>query len=164
MSEYSKEFVKDVAKRTKENLKKYKGHYDTTQLLNSAVGLLIIPHANYYKKIENSFVSSKVLNIMRNAIQKNSYPEDKKPYELKDIVKHIRNGIAHSNLYFEAIDNELHTIQIKDHKNGYTKTNKKTGSSKKVPAADFEIILSISNLREFMIEFADAIISMDTIK
>ena len=161
MSEYSKDYVIDIARRTNQNLKDYHGCYDVTQLINSAVGLLILPHANFYSNIANSFVSSNVLSALRKAIKNDTYPEDgdSEHIELRDIVKHIRNGIAHSKIFFEANNGELFEVQILDHRNPYPKKDTETGKWKTLPAADFEIVLSISTLRQFMIEFSEAIIS-----
>lgn len=153
MSEFSKEFVKDIANRTKQNLEVYNGEYDVTQLINSAVGLIMIPHQRYYAKIDNSFISATTLQKLRNSIEQNTYPEDGSVIELRDIVKHIRNGIAHSAIYFESENSQLIRVKIEDHRKKYTYKN----TTK--PAADFKIILNISELRAFMIEFSDAIIS-----
>lgn len=163
MSQYSKEFIKEIAERTKENLENYQGKYDVTHLINSAVGLIMIPHAKCYNKIENSFVSPKILEILRNSIRKNSYLEDGECIELRDLIKHIRNGIAHSNIHFNSGKSrgktQIYDILIKDHRKQYTYKDKATGEKKTKPAADFEIILNISDLQEFMIEFSEAIIS-----
>lgn len=161
MSEYSKEFVKDIARRTNENLRNYHGAYDVTQLINSAIGLLIIPHEKYYARIDNSFISSHMLSDMRKSIRQNTYPEETKEIELRDIVKHIRNGIAHSRIYFDSNNGNLCDIQILDHRKPYTRMDKKTGKNTVIPAADFEIVLSVTILRQFMVEFSEAIISKD---
>ena len=161
MSEYSKEFVKDIARRTNENLKNYHGTYDVTQLINSAIGLLIIPHEKYYARIDNSFISSQMLSDMRKSIRQNTYPEEADNIELRDMVKHLRNGIAHSRIYFNSNNGKLCDIQILDHRKSYTRMDKKTGKNTVIPAADFEIVLSVTILRQFMVEFSEAIISKD---
>ena len=158
MAEYSKEFVKDIIRRTNENLNNYQGDYDVTQLINSAIGLLIIPHEKYYSRIDNTFVSTSMLHEIRNSIKNNTYPRETDEIELRDIVKHIRNGIAHSRIYFESDNGELSEIQILDHRKQYTKTDKR-GGKKTVPVADFEIVLSVENLRNFMMEFSETLIT-----
>ena len=153
MSEYSKAYFKDIAERTKKNLEKYQGEYDTTQLINSTIGLIIIPKEKCYKKIKDSLVKQDLLDKLRTAITDNTYPEDGEIIALKDIIKHIRNGIAHGNIYFDAENGEIKRVIIEDHKKAYLDK----------PKADFSINIDEADLRDFMIEFAEAIIKNNII-
>lgn len=159
MSEYSKAYFKDIAERTKKNLEKYQGEYDTTQLINSTVGLIIIPKEKCYNKIEDSLITQSLLNQLRANVTCNTYPEDGEIIALKNIIKHIRNGIAHGNIYFEPENRKIKRVIVKDHRREYR--NEPKGIYK--PKAYFEINIDESDLREFMIQFAEAIIKNNII-
>lgn len=85
-----KEFIRDYIERTKLNYERLKaGPYEVTQLINSAIGLLIIPEQKLYDKITNKMISKQLLNELIVHIQINTY--DKQP-NLKIIARHLRNG------------------------------------------------------------------------
>ena len=59
-------FIKEFAKRTKANyLSLSAGPYEVTQLINSMVGLLIIPEQKAYEKICDSLIDQQLLNKMK---------------------------------------------------------------------------------------------------
>lgn len=65
------EFIKDFALRTKENYRMVqKGSYEATQLINSTVGLLIIPQQEQYDKIVDSIVSEELFRVYRTVLSK----------------------------------------------------------------------------------------------
>ena len=73
-----KEFIRDYIERTKLNYERLKaGPYEVTQLINSAIGLLIIPEQKLYDKITNKMISKQLLNELIVHIQINTY--DKQP-------------------------------------------------------------------------------------
>ena len=56
-----KDFVRDYILRTKENcLRLEQGPYEVTQLINSAIGLLIIPQQKLYNEIANNMISEEL--------------------------------------------------------------------------------------------------------
>ena len=58
-----KEVIRDYIERTKLNYERLKaGPYEVTQLINSAIGLLIIPEQKLYDKITNKMISKQLLN------------------------------------------------------------------------------------------------------
>ncbi|MBK5723153.1 hypothetical protein JGH11_20005 [Dysgonomonas sp. Marseille-P4677] len=52
MSEYTN-FPKDFIERTKENLKNFVGDHDVTNLINSCLGLIIIPNQLLVNNLPN---------------------------------------------------------------------------------------------------------------
>ena len=95
-----KEFIRDYIERTKLNYERLKaGPYEVTQLINSAIGLLIIPEQKLYDKITNKMISKQLLNELIVHIQINTY--DKQP-NLKIIARHLRNSVAHARLELKA--------------------------------------------------------------
>lgn len=108
--------------RTLENLKKYEGKYDFTMLLNSLLGLLIVPNECNIKQksFEYPFLKKKVNNFSKlrdvfkiklyifldekgREIEQNKFKWlgannkelDIDAIALEDLLKRIRNGIAH---------------------------------------------------------------------
>ena len=121
-------FEREFAKRTLENLrfieravevrhqaglddKDIHDVFEVTQLINSFVGLLILPKESFYKKLENQnqFLSDKarmLFNNINNRIGKYestyTYKENgvvlKEPLTPQTMSRHLRNAIAHNNL------------------------------------------------------------------
>ena len=152
-----KEFIRDFIKRTKENYEKVKdGPYEVTQLINSALGLLIIPkeYENEKEKgkkgnkikISDDFVDESLLNSMISCVD-DPY---KNNLDLAKLVSHLRNGISHGHMKFEQgktslhePDNHIGRVIIWDEY--YSKMN-------------FKINLPIDLLKEFFMEFSDGVI------
>ena len=66
-----KEFIRDYIERTKLNYERLKaGPYEVTQLINSAIGLLIIPEQKLYDKITNKMISKQLLNELIRSVYK----------------------------------------------------------------------------------------------
>jgi len=91
------DFPKDFIRRTQANLKKYKGKYDVTNLINNCLGLIIIPNQFYvenlpdynFTELDKKTYGINLLNI--------TY-ESNNNYSLYQTSKHIRNGIAHGRI------------------------------------------------------------------
>ena len=141
------EFVKDFVTRTRENYAWVKkGPYEVTQLINSAIGLLFIPKENMC--ITDDLVDAALLKQMTACVNTNTYPGTLNLYQL---IKHLRNGIAHDRMEFHPVKpnikdrplkNEYIIIRDKDKDNNY----------------EFEIELTIDILEKFFIEFSDGVI------
>ena len=144
-----KDFVKDFAERTKENykiIKEYNG-FDVTQLLNSAVALLIIPKEKEYNKILSNpqisnAIDKKIMTDIYSSISKTYYNVPPESLTLVEIVNHLRNGISHGHIEMlpkNAI--EIEKINIKDKKG----------------KEQFSITLSIQLLKNFFWKFSEAV-------
>ena len=118
------EFVKDFVERTKENyLRLENGPYEVTQLVNSAIGLLIIPQQKRFKQIADSMISDELYRKMVATVKKSTY---KKPLKLPEIARHIRNSIAHANIEFEAEKQPRYGQPLLIHTIRFTDINPKT--------------------------------------
>ena len=141
-------FIKDFAERTKANYQKHqKGPYEITQLINSMVGLLIIPEQRLYDKISDSLIDECLLNKLKapTCLKQYTYPNR---LDLRQICRHLRNAIAHSNIEFEAIQPPIKTdpitiesIILKDTDGSHF----------------FEMKMSAALLVEFLFAFSDAV-------
>jgi len=145
------EFVKDFAKRTRKNLEYMKNcEYDVTQLINSSVGLIILPKEEHLICIADNMIGDDLYNEMVKCIKVNTYEK----CNLSEIVRHIRNAIAHNRIEFKAEKEsigkigKIEEIIIKDHRyrNKYRE------------AADFKMIITIELLYEFFCAFSNAVI------
>lgn len=148
------EFVKDFADRTMYNysLIEAKTPYEITLLINSAIGLLIIPKESEFTKITNDMIDDRLYKNLVNCIKENSYINR---LNLAQIARHIRNAIAHGRIDFEAEKQPQKDkpLIIKNVIFGdFCPQNNKTGK----PKEKFKIVISIDLLREFMFEFAKA--------
>ena len=143
--EYAKDsaFVKDFILRTKENLCCDMHPYEITQFVNSLVGLLVLPKEKYYSNIQNSMVDPKLLEEINLRIivgRSNKY------YNLKQIVRHMRNAISHFHLECKADLNshEIDRIIFSDY-------------DAEGETLRFQIDLSVDLVRKFVDQFSDAI-------
>src|SRR5688572_21335039 len=100
--------VADFAERTKKNLellKKFQAEnpesavYEVTQLINSMLGLLVFPKEGYFRRIPEIPLSQLIeegwpIPSVRGIFQQ--------PETLRELIRLLRNAIAHFNLEFKA--------------------------------------------------------------
>lgn len=92
------EFVRDFAKRTLYNCESLKnGPYEVTQLINSCIGLLIVPKER--SLIEESKISKATAQKLKNCVKNNTYNEE---LTVTNLIRHMRNGISHAKFEFKA--------------------------------------------------------------
>ena len=93
-----KEFVKDFVKRTLHNYESLKnGPYEVTLLINSCIGLLIVPKER--SLIEESKISKVTAQKLKDCMENNTYNEE---LTVTNLIRHIRNGISHAKFEFIA--------------------------------------------------------------
>ena len=152
MSEY-KHFLRDFINRTLHNLEFLEGKhesgqyevYEFTQLVNSLLGLLVIPQQREFNRIDDSFIDEQILEKLQGAIVRNDYARESNSHNnFKIILKHMRNAIAHGWLEMSATESEISTIEFID-RNQWTNQF-------------FIIRLDIALLKEFVIDFSGKLI------
>lgn len=108
------DFPKDFIRRTQANLKKYKWKYDVTNLINSCLGLIIIPNQFYVENLPNynfTEFDKKTYGINR----LNITFESNNDYSLCQTSKHIRNGISHGRIQqISSLHNKIVKLRISD--------------------------------------------------
>ncbi len=145
------DFIKDFAARTKENLTALSnGPYEVTQLISSTVGLLIFPEQKQFNRISDSLIDTKLLDCMKNSIVLNTY---RKPINLQEICRHMRNAISHSSLEFEAEKPVITTDPLTVNSVIFKDTDQRSGEHIKIK-------ITIDLLREFLFSFSDAIVNL----
>ena len=128
---YNYKYVKEEVKRRRAAGEKEEDYrlYEVTQLMNSFVGLLILPHENYFKNIRNDIYfeegseAYKLLNKVNNEhydsylieTSRNRYREkypEEKAIDAKTFIKRIRDSVAHGkfSVYPESFHNHKNEI------------------------------------------------------
>ena len=110
-----------------------------TQLINSMVGLLIIPEQRYFLKITDGIISEELFLSVRECISCYTYEKDVK--NLQDISRHMRNAVAHSRIDFCYQNRKIQSVILKD----------EDGKGR------FEINIPIDLLRQFLLSYSDAV-------
>lgn len=128
MSEYIDRTIENL--RIIEETTSKQGSYEVTQLINSFVGLLILPKEKIFDGIDDSYVSDETLNQLKKYICCS-----KEEKNLKNIIRHLRNGVAHFNMKFSG-SGRIEEIEIKDREN-------------------FKATFDIKFLKSFILEFAE---------
>lgn len=143
------DFVKDFVDRTLHNyyMVEKDTPYEITLLINSAIGLLIIPKEKEYDKITDTLISDDLYKRLKECIIKDSYSNET---NLSQIIRHLRNAISHAGIGFSAEKEPVKNNPLKIHSVQFTDTNKVTKEK-------FEMIIPIDLLREFFLKFAEAV-------
>lgn len=96
--------VRDVMRRTMANLefiethKQRNGPYEVTQLLNSFLGALCHPWESYRIDLDTKSLAEAAAEGWPGIIKER--PRDYDPQSLGDLVRLMRNAIAHGNIKF----------------------------------------------------------------
>ena len=140
-----KEFVADFVLRTKQNIERGCHPHEITQLINSLVGLLILPKERYYDNIHNKMVDRWLLNKLRQCVE---IPSKSYSTELKYIVRRMRNSLAHFHIDCMVDKNtrQVDHIVFKDYDDG-----------KEKDTPDFQIKIHHSILEQFVFQFSKAV-------
>lgn len=131
-------FVKEFYERTLKILNKYDGEYDVTFLINSMIGLLIVPKERYFqsKRLPDTYIDAELLKQVQATITSNT------DNSLKEIIRHLRNSVAHGNMTIKAEKSNVKT------------ENSKIGSILFKDRDGFNAEISIELLKNFLINFA----------
>jgi hypothetical protein len=149
MSEMPQEYVKELARRTLVNYEFYvkcckNPGYEVSLALNSLLSLLVIPIER------NNEFKNGIDSILLNYGSKRTKPWNGKQVP---VCESVRNGIAHGHLEFEALNNEITKLIIKngsDYKNNFVNED-----------AQFIWQIEASGFADLLKELCDHIIEVD---
>nr|WP_319565535.1 HEPN family nuclease [uncultured Rhodoferax sp.] len=101
--EYESDFHRCFMERTQENLKNYQGNYEATQLINSLLGLLIVPKEKLFEKIPttplNELPPSEWGDVSKWVTQKiKCNLGHDHTLTLRQFVQKLRNSVAHFHI------------------------------------------------------------------
>lgn len=148
------EYVREYIDRTKWNynfIKRVSDSFEVTQLINSMVGLLIIPRERYLDQITDNLIDQGLLAKMIRCIQKDDYSDS----TLKAIVKHMRNAVAHGRMEFHAEKPPLNGASLIIHSVIFRDQH-----DPKRPSKYFKMEVKVDLLEEFLFAFADGILTL----
>lgn len=144
--EYAKdsEFIKDFISRTKENINRGCHPYEVTQLINSLIGLLVLPKEKYYDGIKNEMIDAQLFRKIQSCVIN---PPTR--CSLKYIVRRMRNAIAHFHIECkaDADTKEIEKIIFSDF-----------ADNDESKSPDFIIELEVSLVKHFVDQFSDAVL------
>lgn len=146
--EYQNEVIIDFARRTRANLefiehaeKCGESVFEVTQLANSLLGLLVFPREHYMERIPDTPLPELVEQGWPNVRTTHGQIS---PNTLKQLMKMLRNGIAHCNVDFVVgEDRKITGIQVWNKTNAGIKT--------------WHAELTINDLRTIAIKFVELI-------
>ena len=112
----NKEVIYNYILRTRENyfaIKKYGSEFEVTQLINSLIGLLIIPNEAETLRIidEELFLDEELIE---------NYPQyyAAEVPDAREFIRHLRNAVAHYGITFKG-KKSIEEIEFRSGKEGY---------------------------------------------
>lgn len=139
MSEYI-DFPSDFIIRTKSNLENYNGEYETTNLINNCLGLIIIPRQKLNHKLPEYTFDDE--NNDYGITKTNIEFENANDFSLSNILRHIRNGLAHGRIEQSVENDKIVGLRIHDKSNENANEN-------------FSIIFTVDEFKEFAIKVSN---------
>ena len=146
-----KDRLYDIMMRTVYNLKYIEenkdsnGPYETTQLLNSFIGAVAHPWEKY--KQELNAITLDEAQVRGWPIIEKERPDDKDPENLGDLIRLMRNGIAHGNIIpYPDSNMEIRSVLIWNLKPNGTR--------------DWGAVLPVDILRQFLFKFVELATNM----
>lgn len=148
-----RKFIRDHAKRSRENYELLKsGGSPTAALIDSMIGLLILPSQKLFDEIAQDIVDD--ASLMENILSECSTgPTTRSPRNLFRVAQHLRNSAAHKAIAVsaEALPEpgrpvSVDWITFKDQNNRESTT--------------VEIAMSVETLEQFFYAFSDAAASL----
>ena len=115
----------DFINRTKKIIKQYHAiqeneKYEVTLLLNSFVGLLILPQQYWYDHLPETSLNEKEWGISQEMIK---FIQKDEIINVKNVVRHLRNAISHYHFHAFGDDNKnISHIKFEDFDKQLNKT------------------------------------------
>ncbi len=98
------DFKIDFVERSLENLEKYRGEYEVTNLINYCLSLIVLPKEVCYDEISKKYYNKKIKDVDGlNFSFRGSFKSKGNEIEIKDMyvnsfLRNLRNGVAHCNI------------------------------------------------------------------
>lgn len=141
-----RDFIVDFVQRTKRNYMQLKnGEYGATALINSAVGLLMVPREAMIPKAATVLEMSELHMELKAVVSLNTYPEE---LTFEQIIRHVRNGIAHARM----------DVIIKSRKRNNLIDGFSIKDRDKNKGYDFRIELSLELIEKLFFEYSKAVL------
>jgi len=79
--------------------------YDRTLFINACVGLLLVPNASIYDKLPNVCIDEWGIPADRVIIKNKDGQDIEEQKTVREIIRHLRNAIAHNRFDFNSGEN-----------------------------------------------------------
>lgn len=143
------DLVSDFANRTKHNLETLESLnqesytvYEVTQLINSCIGLLIIPQQEYWDQIPRKPIEELIEKGWKVPEVVDGFPQVN---DLRELMRYLRNAIAHFNIEFET--------NQRDQLSRLVLWNTNPGTKKRT----WMVCLGIKELKELLYKFLEVL-------
>lgn len=159
-----KDKEKDFIKRTTANLKfiqkcvkEEDGQelYEVTQLVNSLVGLLIVPQQKFFRNINDNYIQQDTLYKLKSCIEENTYKEKDGTDEIENlstILRHMRNALAHNRFdYLNSYKDPTPFSEVRFL--SFSDKGKKFLNDGQQVECTYKIIIDLDLLETFLSEF-----------
>jgi len=110
MSVYA-DFPRDFIDRSKKNVEDYRGEYEVTNLINNCLGLIIIPKEILRNNIPEYEFDN---NDTSYGITRSNITQSDDGYSLSQVLRHIRNGLAHGRIQQKVNGDIISGLRIHD--------------------------------------------------
>ena len=110
MSAYT-DFPRDFIDRSKTNVENYCGEYEITNLINNCLGLIIIPKQRLANNIPQYEFDN---NDKSYGITRSNITQSDDGYSLSQVLRHIRNGLAHGRIQQKLSGDKISDLKIHD--------------------------------------------------
>jgi hypothetical protein len=108
-----KDIKKDLPKRTIEILENYKGKYEVTLLINCLTALLILPREIFFNRIPDEDIQNlRGWGLTREHVRRVRCGSC--GYNLRNIVREMRNSIAHMDIDTADYNGNIDTVKFED--------------------------------------------------
>lgn len=142
-----KDFDTDFPRRTLRIIEQYKrcvrkgrGNYEVTLLINCLLGLLVLPNEHRMNQIPTTSVDELAdWEIEPRFIESWGKMRKGQDRTLKELIRHLRNSVAHMKISVRGTDSDIAVLQFSD-QNG------------------FRAIIPTESLRRFVKNFAESLI------
>ena len=153
-----KGFINEFFERTLKIINQYdeigfspKDNYNATLLCNCLMGILVYPEQEYYKEIDETFLSDATKQTLDNSVKKSGVKKRADENELQYIFRRMRNAVSHRHVKFPKSniknDNAIKSICLYD--------DEKYDKKQNLEDYEFKIEIQVADLKEILIEFCN---------
>ena len=151
-------FISEFFERTLKIIKQYdefgfspKDNYNATLLCNCLMGILVYPEQEYYKKIDETFLTDAAKLLLDNSVKKLGVKKRADENDIQYIFRRMRNAVSHRHVKFPKsnikTDTTIKSICFYDDVDYENKKN--------LEDYEFKMEIQIDDLKDILIEFCN---------
>ncbi len=151
MGDYCKPLDRSFTCRTNTIIQRYSGEFDATLLLNCLLGMLVVPFEKNNHKFKVQELTGEITTMFTRLKEANCYDSFGNNYNDYDIIRYLRNTIAHFNVEFYSDEGKIKEFEFISHSiDLYCKLKKGNCSHKSVITGNpvFRVKMSLKDIKE----------------